>query len=226
MIGVLLTAAGASTRFGAGEPKVLAEIDGRTLLRLALDALRDALPDATFVVAAPPAHEHRIRSLLPEALVVAGGATRQASVAAGIAAFPDDADPILVHDAARPIVPAAVVHRVVAAISASGAAVPVLPVTDTIHGVERMPDVDRPASLRPAPPRAALVAAQTPQGARRALLCDALARAARDGMEYTDEAAMLLAAGHPVVAVVGDPNLAKITTREDLEALRARFLRT
>lgn len=220
VIGLVLTAAGASTRFGGDTPKVLAELGGRPAIAHALEAFRAALPDLAVVVTVPRGQEERFAAALPGVHVVPGGATRQASVTAGVRALPHEADPILVHDAARPLVTAAVITRVLAGIARAGAALPVLPVTDTVHRLAHAPVDDEAVPLGAALPRAELVRAQTPQGARRALLVAALEAAAREGREHTDEAALLLEAGHVVLAVAGDARLVKITTPDDLEVVR------
>ncbi len=219
-VGVIVVAAGSGTRLGAGEPKAFVGIDGRSILRHALDGVFDA-PSAHVVVVAPPGREG---DALSEALaasgdrrdlvsVVAGGGTRQASVAAGLQALWADVDIVLVHDAARALTPPEVFARVIAAVEDGAAgAIPVLPVIDTIKrvaGDEILGAVDR----------AELAAAQTPQGFRRDVLDAAYEAATRD---YTDDAALVAEAGHAVAAVPGHPLAFKITTAADLD--RARHL--
>ena len=144
--------------------------------------------------------------------VVSGGNTRQASVAAGLAAVWPDARIVLVHDAARPLTPASVFDRVIARIDAGAAGViPVLPVVDTIKRVED-------SRVIAAVDRSELSAAQTPQGFRRDVLDSAYADAQHD---HTDDAALVAAAGHRVVVVDGDPLAFKITTPADLERARS-----
>lgn len=220
MIGLVLTAAGASTRFGGPAPKVLADLGGRAVVRRALDAFLAVDAAIAVVVTAPPGHEAALAALLPEARVVAGGATRQASVTAGVLALPPAVDLVLVHDAARPLVSPDLVAAVLAATRAGGAALPVVPVTDTLHRVATMPPAGGTARVSAAPDRAGLVRAQTPQGARRAWLETALVAAEARGQVFTDEASLLLAAGHPVLAVAGEPTNLKITLAEDLEEAR------
>ena len=219
-IGVVVVAAGSGTRLGAGAPKAFVGIDGFPILRHALSRAF-AAPIAQVVVVAPP---ERRGDALSEALavagdrrdlvsVVAGGPTRQASVAAGLAALWADVELVLVHDAARALTPPEVFERVIAALEQGAAgAVPVLPVIDTIKrvgGDEILAAVDR----------SELAAAQTPQGFRRDVLDAAYAAAAKD---FTDDAALVAAAGHAVAAVPGHPLAFKITTAADLE--RARHL--
>ena len=219
-IGVVVVAAGSGTRLGAGAPKAFVGIDGSSILRHALTGVF-AAPSAQVVIVAPAGREG---DALSEALaaagdhrdlvsVVAGGETRQASVAAGLAALWADVEVVLVHDAARALTPAEVFERVVAAIDAGAAgAIPVLPVIDTVKrvvGHEIVAAVDR----------AELAAAQTPQGFRRDVL-DAAYAAAR--VDFTDDAALVAEAGHAVAAVPGHPLAFKITTTADLD--RARHL--
>ena len=151
----------------------------------------------------------------PIVAVVAGGPTRQVSVANGVrhlaALDPEGGDrPVLVHDGARPLASAALVEAVVAAVEAHGAALPVLPVAETLKRVEDgrvVETVDR----------ASLGAAQTPQGARRNLLVQAWETFPPDGgREFTDEAALLEACRIPVHAIPGDPANLKVTLPDDL----------
>ena len=221
-IGIILVAAGSGTRLGAGAPKAFVGIDGSSILRHALEGVFSA-PLAQVVIVAPVGRDGDAMS---EALaaagdrrdlvsVVAGGETRQDSVAAGLAALWADVEVVLVHDAARALTPAEVFERVISAIDGGAAgAIPVLPVVDTIKrvaGEEIVAAVDR----------AELAAAQTPQGFRRDVLDAAYAAASAD---FTDDAALVAEAGHAVSAVPGHPLAFKITTAADLD--RARHLIT
>jgi 2-C-methyl-D-erythritol 4-phosphate cytidylyltransferase/2-C-methyl-D-erythritol 2,4-cyclodiphosphate synthase len=219
-VGVIVVAAGSGTRLGAGGPKAFVGIDGRSVLRHALAGVF-AAPEAQVVIVAP---EGREGDALAEAMdaaparrdlvtVVRGGQTRQASVAAGLAALWADIDTVLVHDAARALTPPDVFARVIAAVGAGAAgAIPVLPVIDTLKRVAG----DR---IVAAVDRAELSAAQTPQGFRRDVIDAAYAAATS---EFTDDAALIASAGHEVAAVPGDPLAFKITTPDDLD--RARHL--
>jgi len=214
MHGLVLTAAGASTRFGGVMSKVLVELDGKPVLLHALDACRSAAPDLAVVVTASPQDLRLVRTAVPFAFdVVAGGATRQESVMRGLEALPQDVDVVLVHDAARPLVTAALVRAVLDAAIADGAAAAVYPVSDTLHGVERQ---DGKSLLAPGVDRSKYVRAQTPQAARAQLLRDALR-----GSEGTDEVTALLAAGVPVTAVQGETTNIKVTTEDDLRIAEA-----
>jgi 2-C-methyl-D-erythritol 4-phosphate cytidylyltransferase len=164
------------------------------------------------VVVAVPAHEHAsFATVLPmDVRLVAGGDSRTASVRAALAAVPDGADAVLVHDAARPLTPPAVVARVLAALAGGArAVVPVLPVVDTTVVV------DDDGVITDAVPRAPLRRVQTPQGFDRATLVAAYAGLA-DGADLSDDAAVVRAAGVPVHTVDGDERAAKVTVPHDL----------
>jgi 2-C-methyl-D-erythritol 4-phosphate cytidylyltransferase/2-C-methyl-D-erythritol 2,4-cyclodiphosphate synthase len=166
----------------------------------AIFALAD---EVQVIVVAPASHLDPIDGVT----VVAGGATRQASVAAGLAAVDPDIETVLVHDAARAFTPTDQFERVIAVVEATGGGViPGLAVTDTI----KRTDGDRALETID---RSQLVAVQTPQGFPRAQLVAAYAAATED---YTDDAALFAAAGHAVSVVAGDADAFKITTPWDL----------
>jgi 2-C-methyl-D-erythritol 4-phosphate cytidylyltransferase len=143
--------------------------------------------------------------------VVVGGATRAASVRAGLDAVPDDAEVIVVHDAARPLARSSLYRAVVDAIVPGvDAAVPGLPVTDTVKQVAG----DRVVST---PDRSQLVVVQTPQAFRAACL----RTAHRSGGDATDDAALVEAAGGTVAVVPGDPRNIKLTEPSDLLVMEA-----
>ncbi|WP_336502010.1 2-C-methyl-D-erythritol 4-phosphate cytidylyltransferase [Microbacterium paraoxydans] len=219
---IIVVAAGSGTRLEAGAPKAFVGIDGRTILRHALDGVFAAAP-LQVVVVAPAGYEGDAQTELLAAAgdradlgrVVTGGATRQESVAAGLAALWGDVTTVLVHDAARALTPPAVIDAVAAAVVGDAGAVPSLPVVDTL---KRVAD----GIVVGAVDRAELAAAQTPQGFPRALLEAAYAAATAQGAEYTDDAALFAAAGNAVRLVPGSERSFKITTPADLE--RARLL--
>ena len=139
--------------------------------------------------------------------VVSGGATRAESVRAGLAAVPDDAVIIVVHDAARPLATGELFTSVVAAVRAAGVdgVVPVLPVADTLKRV----DGD---TVQHSVDREGLVAVQTPQAFDAAVL----RKAHRTGRDATDDAGLVEDLGATVRTVVGDPHNVKLTRPEDL----------
>jgi 2-C-methyl-D-erythritol 4-phosphate cytidylyltransferase len=214
----IVAAAGSGLRLGADRAKALVPLGGRALVCWAVDALRAG--GVSDVVVAVPAEEHAaFAAVLPsDVRLVAGGETRTASVRAALEAVSDPAHPtpdvVLVHDAARPLTPPAVVARVLAALAAGArAVVPVLPVVDTTVVV------GDDGVITDAVPRAPLRRVQTPQGFHRADLVAAYA--ALDGVPVdaatlTDDAAVVRAAGIPVTTVEGDEGAAKITVAHDL----------
>ena len=217
LVGALVPAAGVGVRLGAGRPKALRELAGEPVLVHAVRGLRACPSVGPIVVAAPVADVDAVRDQLAayDVLVVAGGAERQDSVRAALAALPAEVDLVLVHDAARCLTPVEVVERVVAALrSGAPAVVPVLPVADTVKqvaGDRVVRTVDR----------AALVSVQTPQGFLRAVLEQAHADGAAG---LTDDAGLVEAMGAPVVTVPGADEAFKVTRPLDLllaEALLA-----
>ena len=209
-VGVVVPAAGAGTRLGPGAPKALRLLGDEPLLVHAVRRLRACPSVGPVVVAAPPAAVTEVADLLSayDVLVVPGGGERQDSVAAALAALPDEVDLVLVHDAARALVPVAVVEAVVRALrDGAEAVVPVLPVADTVKRVDAQGHVVATVD------RADLRAVQTPQGFTRALLARAHASAADP---LTDDAGLVEALGVTVTTVPGAPEALKVTTPFDL----------
>ena len=218
----IVAAAGSGLRLGADLPKALVPLAGRPLVCWAVDTLREG--GVTDVVVAVPAAERAAFAavLAPDVVLVDGGATRTSSVRAGLAATGDDADVVLVHDAARPLTPPAVVDRVLAALAdGARAVVPVLPVIDTTVVV------GSDGVISGALVREELRRVQTPQGFHRATLAAAYASLEHDA-ELTDDAAVVRAAGVPVETVDGDERASKVTVAHDLvlAELQARGPRT
>ncbi|MEJ1088957.1 2-C-methyl-D-erythritol 4-phosphate cytidylyltransferase [Microbacterium sp. Mu-80] len=213
---IIIVAAGSGTRLGAGAPKALVHVGGRTVLGHALDGVFAAAP-MQVVVVAPAGHEGVVDAEIaasagerrPLAGVVTGGATRQRSVAAGLAALGAQITTVLVHDAARALTPAPLIDAVAAAVSDAGV-IPALAVVDTLKQV----DGDDVVGVVD---RSVLAAAQTPQGFPRAALEAAYARAKAAGEEHTDDAALFAAAGGVVRSIAGSERAFKITTPSDLE---------
>jgi 2-C-methyl-D-erythritol 4-phosphate cytidylyltransferase len=210
----VVAAAGSGSRLGAelggrAIPKALVPLAGRPLVRWAVEGLL-AGGVAEVVVTVPAAERAAFAAALPPHVrLVDGGASRTASVRAGLAAA-GDADVVLVHDAARPLTPPGVIARVLAALAAGApAVVPVLPVVDTTVLV------DDEGLVTDAPSRERLRRVQTPQGFDRATLVAAYAALDEDA-ELTDDAAVVRAAGVPVHTVPGDERAAKVTVPHDL----------
>jgi len=202
-----------------GEDKLWAEVGGRPLLGLTLQALADAdVFDAVVVVAAASRRE-QIAVLanevgLHDVSVVEGGERRQDSVAAGLARCAGH-EIVCVHDGARPLAPPSLFGEVVEAARADGAAIAAIPTVDTIKQVARNHVVD---TLD----RSTLVAVQTPQAFRYELLRRAHDRATDEKAQADDDAALVERLGALVAVVSGDPRNFKVTTPFDLELLRAR----
>lgn len=215
-VAVVVVAAGSGTRLGLDEPKAFVELHGVTILEHALRGVFAAVVPAQVIVVAPPALVARARAIAEHVAgpasghlaVVAGGDTRQRSVAAGLAALAASVEAVLVHDAARALAPSVLIDRVAHAVLDGGAhgIIPALPVIDTIKRVEG----DR---VREAVDRSDLVQVQTPQGFPRAALLAAYATADED---HTDDAALFAAAGGEILTVPGEPRAFKITTPWDL----------
>lgn len=202
---VVIVAAGTGTRFGG--PKQYEVLAGRRVLDWSLAAARTVADGIVLVVA--PGQETDPEPAAD--LVVAGGASRSASVRNGLAAVPADAAVVVVHDAARPAARATLFTAVVGAVRAGAdGALPGVPVVDTVKRVDGDVVVE---TLD----RATLVAVQTPQAFR----ADVLRSAHAAGGEATDDGALVEAAGGRVVVVPGDPSNVKLTSPHDLSRLAA-----
>jgi 2-C-methyl-D-erythritol 4-phosphate cytidylyltransferase len=210
----ILVAAGRGERLGDLRPKAFVELAGQALVLRSARAFDEAPSVSGIVAVVPRAEVAAARSLLAPVrklvAVVPGGERRQDSVLEGLRQAPDGFDGVvLVHDAARPLVEVSLVEAVSRAAAESGAALPVLPLADT---VKRVRDGLVVATLD----REELGAAQTPQGFRLALLVEAYEAAFRDRVTVTDEAMAVERLGAPVLAIPGSPRNRKITTPEDL----------
>ena len=212
----MLVAAGRGERLGDDRPKAFARLGSLPLLAESLRRLdADDRVDGIVVVAPPEWEEPSI--LLAEEIgaskvsaCVAGGETRAESVRAGLDEVPDDAEFVLVHDAARPLLPAGLVERLLAALAEGyDGAVPGLPVPDTVKRVAGGIVVETLA-------RDELVAVQTPQAFAAPVLRRAFS-ASDNLLLATDCASLVEAAGGRVKVVEGDERLRKVTTRADLE---------
>ncbi len=232
----VVPAAGKGIRLGPGTPKALRELGGTPMLVHAVRALARSRSVTLVVVVAPPDATEAVRTMLDgfplpgatELTVVAGGATRQESVHRGLRALPADVDVVLVHDAARPLVPVDTVDAVVAAVRAGApAVVPALPLADTVKEIAADPDrpAGAPEPVVATPERARLRAVQTPQGFDRATLTEAHERITGEGEGATDCAGMVERLGRQVVLVPGHEEAFKVTRPLDLvlaEAVLAR----
>jgi 2-C-methyl-D-erythritol 4-phosphate cytidylyltransferase len=221
-VGVVLAAAGQSLRLGGGTPKQYRELGGVPILLRSLRPFT-AHPDVAHVVVVLPASDIAVPPawLAPLAgaglTLVAGGAERSDSVAAGLAALPGECTIVLVHDAARPLVDRQTIDGVIAAVREGVGAVPAIPVGDTLK------EADEPPSRRVlrTVPRDRLYRVQTPQGFPRALLEWAHGEATGEGLTATDDAALVERLGSEVRLVPGSPRNFKVTAPEDFELAEA-----
>lgn len=210
---------GSGNRMGSGQPKQYLVLAGIPILVRTLRALGRSRAVAGLIVAVPADRVEATRALLrrfrvPRVLeVVAGGAQRQESVWRGLQAVPTDVGWVVVHDAVRPLIDAALVERVLAAARRHGAAICGLAVRET---VKRVRETVVEATLD----REGLWLVQTPQAFSRALLWEAHEKARRDGYAGTDDAVLVERLGARVAMVPGLPENLKITAPEDLKAAR------
>ncbi|MFB7467609.1 2-C-methyl-D-erythritol 4-phosphate cytidylyltransferase [Streptomyces sp. NPDC056224] len=232
----VIPAAGRGVRLGPGAPKALRALGGIPMLVHAVRAMARSRAVSLVVVVAPSDGAAEVRLLLDEhalpdrteVRVVPGGDTRQESVRAGLDALPADVTCVLVHDAARPLVPVETVDSVVDAVrDGAPAVVPGLPLADTVKEVEPGRHGD-PEPVLGTPERARLRAVQTPQGFDLATLRRAheeFAAGTADGEGATDDAGMVERLGVTVVVVPGHEEAFKVTRPLDLvlaEAVLAR----
>ena len=217
----LVVAAGKGERAGGSTPKQFVPLAGKPVVAHSVDRLiaHDDI-DAVFVVTAAERFDEMAQALGTRTVkpLVAGGASRRESVAAGLAAIAADggAAQVLIHDAARPLLPHAVIDRLLVSLSTHQAAIPALRVADTLARQNETGD------LGPIVPRDELVRVQTPQAFHFAAI-EAAHAAWPDDAEATDDAQMARAAGYDVAIVSGDPMLEKITTAEDFSGAEARL---
>lgn len=213
-VGAIIVGAGRGERMG-GVDKVFAPLGGRPLLAYSIATFQASRLVHSIVVVLNERNVEQGRALVRDGrwnkvvAVITGGARRQDSTRAGIAALPG-CDLVAVHDAARPFVTTDLIRRGVETANAHGAAIAAMPVKETIKEVRDDGRIVR------TPPRETLWAAQTPQFARRDLLAGALDRAQEAGRTVTDEAAALEAAGTAVTVFAGSYSNIKVTTPEDL----------
>lgn len=215
----LIVAAGRGHRFGGVRPKQYLPLAGQPVIRHTVRRFQEHALIDDVVVVIDPAH----RALCDEALAglavappVAGGNSRQESIRRGLEALATSSPPerVLIHDAVRPLLSPALIDRVVAALEAADAVLPVLPVVDTLKRVDGGRVVGAQA-------RDGLVRAQTPQGFGFALILEAHRRLA--GAELTDDAALASELGIPVRTVAGEEGNLKITTPDDLAEAERRL---
>lgn len=211
----IVAAAGRGERAGGGQPKQFREISGKPIIIHALESFERCETVARVVVVVPAGDVARVRDLVTTfglrkvERAVAGGATRTQSTRLGLQIFGDVAcNVVAVHDGARPLVTPEDVDRVVREAERTGAAILAAPASDTIK------EVEGGAVLRTLE-RARLWHAQTPQCFRHDLLSRAYELAAADGLDGTDDSALVERLGVRVSVVEGSPHNVKITTPQD-----------
>jgi len=226
----VLVAAGDSTRMGGvsahGVRKPLLRIGGRSLLELSCAAFDAVAHVRSIVVVSHRDDVETIRALAGSnaalrkvVAVVSGGAQRTDSVRIGVAAVPPESDVVLVLDAARPLIESATIELAIATAQREGGALVATPVRDTLksapHGTHSTATIDR----------STIWAAQTPQAFRASVLRELLARAAKEGLTPTDDAALYERFVGPIALVRGSPSNLKITVPEDLDIAEAILAR-
>ncbi len=205
----IIVAAGKGERTGSSVPKQFAPLAGRPMLCWSYAALAAHPAIDQVVVVIGQGQEALLEEALPAVAGVYGGATRRESVARGLAAV-GSAERVLIHDAARPFVTAAVIDRLLAALDSHEGAIPTMPVADTLVAADG-------ANV----PRAGLSRVQTPQAFRFATVTKA--HADWQGEEPTDDAQMVRALGGSIALVQGDVMFEKVTFAEDFAAAQARI---
>jgi 2-C-methyl-D-erythritol 4-phosphate cytidylyltransferase/2-C-methyl-D-erythritol 2,4-cyclodiphosphate synthase len=212
----IIAAGGSGSRMSSVLPKQFLELAGQPILLRTLDQVLHAEGVVQVVIPLPARHLRTAGALLEcrqwpvPVECVRGGPNRQESVRRAVTRARTDAGLILVHDAVRPLCEPGLMDRVLAAARAKGAAVPVIPATETIQRVSRR------GRILSTPPREELHAVQTPQCFRARILRSSLERARKAGFLGTDESSVVRWAGHPVAAVPGSANNIKITHPIDL----------
>jgi len=222
-VGVIIVAGGSGTRMGGEELKQFRWVAGKPMLLHSVQAFM-AHPRVGMVVCVLPQRyagdppPWLFQCDVDRLLVSIGGRTRSESVANGLDDLPDEAQIVLVHDAARPLVGQATIGRVIAAVEESSAAIAALPVIDTLKSV------DEAGRITGTVDRSALWRAQTPQGFRRSLIVDVHRRARAERVTATDDAALCERLGHEVRVVRGSERALKVTEPGDFARVEALYL--
>ena len=227
--GVIIAAAGSSTRFGGNEKKQFEDLAGRAVFVRAAEPFLARDDVAAVVVAVAGEDLERVKARWGNALgfhgikLVAGGAERVDSVIAGFEQLPADCDHVAIHDGARPLVSPELIDKVFHEATASGAAIAAVPLSATLKRVDERPANDWgvvPRSVSATVGRDNLWLAQTPQAFRRSIYAEALAKRAAITVPITDDAQLVEAIGHPVAVILGTSDNFKITTAVDLAMAR------
>jgi len=218
----VIPAAGRGLRFGSDVPKQYLPLRGRSLLEHAVERFLRYTEVTSVVIAVGDEWRKHLADVIERrqwhrVRVVDGGATRQQSVRNGVAAAAEsEAELVAIHDAVRPFFRDATFRALLDAAAKDGAAMPGLMPKETIHRA-------RDGAIVETLDRSTLVAAQTPQVFRIALIQELLDDVVRDDVDFTDEAALVASQGRRVAVVNGDPTNIKVTTPEDLAACEANY---
>jgi 2-C-methyl-D-erythritol 4-phosphate cytidylyltransferase len=213
----IVLAGGRGERLVASLPKGLVPVGGVPIVARAVERVIACASVTEVVVVAPPGFEERVEQVvrpLGTMTVVTGGPSRQASVRAGLGAVTEDARVIVCHDSARAFASPDLFARVIDALDGWDAAIPVLRVVDTVKRVEGQ-------VVKGTEPRSMLALAQTPQAFVPSVLIEAHEAAEREGIEETDDAALLERSGYRIRAIEGEGLNLKITSPEDLRLAEA-----
>lgn len=208
-------AAGSGSRFDAGTPKQTTTINGRAMLTWSAEVLAASPMVSGLILVAPSGHEESFSRLLGEEAArklraaVVGSATRQDSVYNGLEQVPEGTTHVLIHDAARPCLSAALRDRVIDALATHDAVVPAVPVTDTL-----IRDID--AGVDAILDRVSIAGVQTPQGFRLDLIRRAHRIARERGFKSSDDGSLVLALAEKVATVPGERTNLKVTFRDDV----------
>lgn len=221
-VGVVIVAGGSGSRVGGEELKQFRWVAGKPMLLHSVQTFMARADVCMVVVVLPQRYAGDpppwlFQCDVDRLLVSVGGRTRSESVANGLDDLPDEALVVLVHDAARPLVGAATIERVVTSVRAGRSVIAALPVVDTLKHVDDDGRVERTVS------RESLWRAQTPQGFPRQVIVDAHRRAMADRVSATDDAALLERLGIPVHVVRGSERALKVTERDDFARVDALY---
>jgi 2-C-methyl-D-erythritol 4-phosphate cytidylyltransferase len=220
-VGVVIVAAGSGTRAGGSEPKQFRWVAGKPMLLHSVQTFMERRDVLAVVCVLPPQYAGDpppwlFQTDLDRLLISVGGQTRADSVFHGLEDLPDEAEVVLIHDAARPLVGHATIDRVVAEARGGRPATAGLPVVDTLKEVAD-------GRVKRTVPRDQLWRAQTPQGFPRELILRAHAEARRLGISPTDDAGLCEQLGHEVVVVRGSERAMKVTDEDDFARVEALF---
>jgi 2-C-methyl-D-erythritol 4-phosphate cytidylyltransferase len=219
-VGVVIVAAGSSTRTAGAELKQFRWVAGKPMLLHSVQRFMERDDVALVVCVLPKSHAGDpppwlFQCDVDRLLVSVGGRERGESVLNGLEDMPPEVGIVLVHDAARPLVDSDTIERVIAKAREGVGAVPALPATDTIK------EVDESGAIVRTPDRTKLFHAQTPQGFPRAMIAEAYLRAKADRAQATDDAALCERIGARVVIVEGSATGMKVTTDDDFARVDA-----